>query len=378
MKPNHRFLLVTVLAVALSAPRLHAQGSLTPPGVPAPTMKSLDQIEPRVPISSTTTPGDADSFFRITAPGSYYAVGSATASSGRTYLEIAANHVTVDLMGFRWAGAAGSFDGIQVLPGYSNVRIVNGTLVNFGRDGIAAPTADGVHIRDVTVSGVSNIAVRVGPGGLITDCLVVSPGQVGVELGAGAMAERCSVRAGAAVAAFVGKEASRFSHCSASTIANDGFFVESGVTVDQCTVAAVAHFGVRTTTNAVCVRITDNSFDECAGGVGFTYSGAYIRGNSARQLSGGYSAYEMHGKGTRFEENHFYGDGYLISYGLGSFEDNLIVRNTAISRLPGNGEGPFHLLTSTAHIFNANYIGVDGFLPGWINKNSWANFGHSE
>ena len=41
-----------------------AQGALTPPGAPAPTMKSLAQIEPRTPISSVP--------FTITQPGSYY------------------------------------------------------------------------------------------------------------------------------------------------------------------------------------------------------------------------------------------------------------------------------------------------------------------
>ncbi len=40
------------------------QGSLTPPGAPAPTMRSLDQIEPRTPIS--TLP------FTITTGGHYY------------------------------------------------------------------------------------------------------------------------------------------------------------------------------------------------------------------------------------------------------------------------------------------------------------------
>jgi hypothetical protein len=41
-----------------------AQGSLTPPpGAPAPTMKTLDQIEARTPISSAP--------FTISAPGSY-------------------------------------------------------------------------------------------------------------------------------------------------------------------------------------------------------------------------------------------------------------------------------------------------------------------
>src|SRR5437667_49820 len=40
------------------------QGSLTPPGPPAPSMKSLAQIEPRTPISSLP--------FTINAAGSYY------------------------------------------------------------------------------------------------------------------------------------------------------------------------------------------------------------------------------------------------------------------------------------------------------------------
>jgi len=51
------------LLLALSLPRAFAQGSLTPPGAPAPTMKSLDQIEPRTPISSLP--------FTISSSGSY-------------------------------------------------------------------------------------------------------------------------------------------------------------------------------------------------------------------------------------------------------------------------------------------------------------------
>ena len=48
-------------------------GPLAPPAGPiAATYKTLADIEPRVAISTTNTPGDADSMMKITSPGSYY------------------------------------------------------------------------------------------------------------------------------------------------------------------------------------------------------------------------------------------------------------------------------------------------------------------
>src|SRR4051794_32732317 len=93
-----------------------AQGGLTPPGAPAPTMKSLDQIEPRTPISALP--------FAITSAGSYYLSGNLTSATGG--ITIQANEVTVDLMGFALAGGNGS--GIVVSGNRTNIVIRNGTI----------------------------------------------------------------------------------------------------------------------------------------------------------------------------------------------------------------------------------------------------------
>ena len=63
MKTQSTILALVAITLILTN-ESRAQGSLTPPGAPAATMRSLDQIEPRLPISSLP--------FSISQPGSYY------------------------------------------------------------------------------------------------------------------------------------------------------------------------------------------------------------------------------------------------------------------------------------------------------------------
>src|SRR3979411_1673607 len=79
-----------------------AQGSLTPPGAPTPTMKSLDQIEARAPISSAP--------FTIGSSGSYYLTTNLSVASGNA-ITINANGITLDLNGFTISSTAGSATG---------------------------------------------------------------------------------------------------------------------------------------------------------------------------------------------------------------------------------------------------------------------------
>src|SRR5678809_1013800 len=106
-----KYLFVVFLSSFLLLPSAIPQGSLTPPGAPAPTMKTLDQLQPRIPVNATTTPGDATSVFKITQPGSYYLTGNIAGVAGKHGIYVTTGNVTLDLMGFDLVGVAGSLDG---------------------------------------------------------------------------------------------------------------------------------------------------------------------------------------------------------------------------------------------------------------------------
>ena len=113
-------LLLSAFSLQLSA---SAQGPLTPPGAPAPTMKTLAQIEPRTAITNTA------SAVTINNPGSYYLTGNLTVTSGNA-ITIATNGVTLDLNGFTISSAAASAAGTAIVFSgpRSDITILNGHI----------------------------------------------------------------------------------------------------------------------------------------------------------------------------------------------------------------------------------------------------------
>ncbi|MEZ6164179.1 MAG: hypothetical protein R3B67_07050 [Phycisphaerales bacterium] len=110
-------------------------GPLIPPVGPiASTMRTLQQVEPRMPIGLDTTPGDANSTFKITQPGSYYLTGNIVGVVGKSGIEIAASGVTIDLGGFNLSGNGPSVvtHGINYsVASLNSVTLLNGTISNW-------------------------------------------------------------------------------------------------------------------------------------------------------------------------------------------------------------------------------------------------------
>lgn len=156
-----------------------------PPGSIVGTMKTLEQVEPRIPINAATTPGDANSIFKITQPGSYYLTGDLTGVASKHGIEIGAADVTIDLRGFTVRGVAGSLDGISwdTTP-LNNIRVFNGIVRDWGGAGIYLGNivyGANHHVRDVHAIDNGGAGVLCGSNALVESCVASGNGADGIS-----------------------------------------------------------------------------------------------------------------------------------------------------------------------------------------------------
>lgn len=198
-----------------------AQGALTPPGAPAPVMKTLNQIEPRTPISSLP--------YHISSSGSYYLTGNLTGAPVGLGIEISADNVTLDLMGFTLQGVFGSLHGIHIPSARSGIIIRNGTIRDWGRRGINASLTDRSTFSNLLISvngfgAADSEAVRVGNDCLFTDCAATFNADIGFFV-----LEGCS-----------------FINCTASDNGDDGFSTGGSGTMRNCIAGGNLGYGFLT------------------------------------------------------------------------------------------------------------------------------------
>lgn len=171
-------------ARAASAPA----DALNPTGAPGPVMKTLNQVEPRTPLSAASSV--------ISQPGSYYLTTNIVTVLDRG-LEIRCDNVTLDLMGFSISGGQNSgYSGIWINGEDSaplrNVVVRNGTVGLFDV-GIRIEHASGCRIEQLTVCSNLTDGIMISgvcEGNRVSACLIGKNGRYGVYLhGTG---NRCS------------------------------------------------------------------------------------------------------------------------------------------------------------------------------------------
>lgn len=167
------------MMVLASAATVAMAGPLNPPPGPiTATMKTLAEVEPRMAINATNTPGNTGAMFVISQPGSYYLTSDVTVEAGKYGVQIAADNVTVDLNGFTIRGLTGSSAGVYAYA-RNHPKVRNGRILDVDSLGVYfvhAPSSNqGAVIEDVVVERASSNGASI-TGGIIRNCQFIQNG----------------------------------------------------------------------------------------------------------------------------------------------------------------------------------------------------------
>ena len=246
---SHLLTLSSAAITLLLPPAVFAQGDLPPPaGAPVPTMKSLDQIEPRKPLiarSAGVSIGPTGTI-TITEAGSYYLTGNLTVSTGNGIV-IEKDDVSLDLRGFTIASDAApnaTGDAISFSGERSRISIANGHIrsgvTHLGGDsfsngpgfdsGINWPgtSPHSVRVSGMSIAGVKSFGIDLGTDAscIVQACTVRVAGEIGIRAG---VVSDCSVTLGG----FTTISAARVANSVGSRADGTGTGIESsGATTD--------------------------------------------------------------------------------------------------------------------------------------------------
>ena len=223
-------------ALAAMTSRAAAGPLNPPPGAVASSAKPLAEVEPRTAVNATNTPGDANSVYKISLPGSYYLTGNVQGVAGKSGIEIASGGVTLDLMGFSVIGTGSGVEyGINTSgSSLSGVTVRNGVVRGWAANGIEfSGTTDSPHIEGIHAVSNGGIGINTGPGSRVLNCTVESNASIGMIIGAGSAAEGCVARDNVGVGIQTSSGCS-LRGCVASLNDDDGFSLGINSAAYEC------------------------------------------------------------------------------------------------------------------------------------------------
>jgi len=348
-----------------------AQGPLAPPGAPGPAMKTLQEIEPRTPISSLP--------FIINSSGSYYVTTNLFFEGPSSFgICIDANDVTLDLSGFVLSGEGDGEAAIVATNPVSNITIRNGTLREWEGTAVSLAGSD-CRLIDLTAIGVDgdsagfwcgdySVLIRCTArahmqGGFYVErncvlegCRAFNAGNGGFHVG-----DRTVVKDCVAIDNQFWTGIDAGDHCEIRgcvTLGNGFYGIDAGTraTVVDCLVASNAYTGIYVQENSLvrsCHLTRNGTGILASGGSRLLLNTLEDNGTNAQANVG---AITIYGSNSLAENNHVVargGAGILIQPGFtnstsqAQFTNNVIVKNIVIGggqnnyvTPPGNDLGP--------------------------------------
>jgi parallel beta-helix repeat protein len=333
-------LMVGVCGLILTSKSGFAQGSLTPPGPPAPTMLTLTQVEPRTPVDPVHTGSGGSSEYLITQPGSYYLTSNVIAVAGLHGINISASDVTLDLRGFSVIGSSSGLDGIYIHSGYTNVTVYNGKISGWNNtssygNGVES-YADNVTLEHLDVSANHGFGITLNGSGMVRNCNAEGNNNSGINASYNCIVSGCNTSyngeqyLGQSGGISVGDHCTVIG-CTAESNGTNGIYAADDCTVKDCSTSLnlTGIYVLNNSTVKDCTANTNESFGILAN------NNCLIAGN--RATGNRYIGIYITGVQNRIDNNNAGSNG---AYGISVQSinvDNNITRNFA----PGNGSGGY-------------------------------------
>jgi len=239
-----------------------AQGPLLPPGAPGEIYKTLDQVEPRIPINLLP--------YTISAPGSYYLTKDmdypAIAQNGIT---INSSNVTIDLMGFTLKGpgkTGNTRSAITLVTGTSNITIKNGNINFWGNDGIECDPSTNTRVMNITVSFIGDLGIVTDYNSQIVNCSVSGCTDDGIHTGFNSLVKDCVARE--CSTGIYGELYNMLVNCGAYDNNSDGIYIRSGGVVQNCIANSNAGNGIMISGSVTITGCT--TYNNGVNGIGFS------------------------------------------------------------------------------------------------------------